>query len=278
MDRYGLHEWGRWIFVGWFLCFGLILVTPTQVNAHHCKGKHANDPGCEGPPPGNDDVVVEVVITDGLAISEDGGGPYLGGGQKSVEIRSDGDFFFAPGAGKTGRTILADFSKLIGTGPVREDGTVECKRYSTGEAFYVPAPFFLPQLENFPLSTGMRFWTSHPNCTNLCLNLFEMEHEQTDLVEIGVIFGAMEKNTLYWLAFGVALPQCSGCGLVEVTAFDDGLDGVIDEWQLRTVADSTGKHPAFLHTMGETSSGKPKKGDCDLGTYDMPFEMTITRK
>ena len=274
-----IHEWGRWIFVGFFLCFGLFLLAPTEVSAH-CKGKHANDPGCEEPPAGdNDDVIVEVVILNGLAITEDGRGPYVGGGKKTVEIRADGDFLFRPTEGRTGRTILADFSKVIGTNPVGEDGKVQCYPWGNQAGFRVPTPFFLPQLENFPLTTGMGFHTSHPNCENLCLNLFEMEHEQTALVEISVGFGAMEKNGVYWLAFGVALPQCYPCGLVEVTAFDDYLaDGVIDRWQLRTVADSNGKHPAFMTTIGEISGGKPVAGICDLGTYDMPFEMTITRQ
>jgi len=111
---------------------------------------------CEEPPPdNNDDVIVEVVILDGLAISEDGLGAYLGGGKKTVEIRSDGDFLFRPAAGRTGRTILADFSKVIGTNPVGEDGKVQCYPFSNQEGFRVPAPFFLPQLENFPLTTGM---------------------------------------------------------------------------------------------------------------------------
>lgn len=208
------------------------------------------------------------------------GGPYVAAGDDVVEIRNDtGDLRF--GLNKSNeRTVLFDFSALIGDDPVNASGDVWC-RTLFGEHFTVPAPAFLvsgtdlASTVTFGFRTGDELLTEENGVT---LDLLAMTDGEVAFAELFVRFQVPEeKDRFFRVDFGSRNP-----GMVMVTALDEtGSDGVVDAWLLTPLPDASDplQHVAHLWEVG-VSSGKGRdklSGTCELGDYDLPFALTLRR-
>ncbi len=254
----GIHESGRWIFVGFLLCFGLFLLAPTEVNAH-CKGKHANAPGCEGPPSEDNGVIrLEATFRDDMAdhVRSDGLGSYVDGVKGiTVEITKDGDLRFVLGVvntkkkGSVKRSTVLEFDE-----PLRD-----------GE------PGVSPPDPNLEPQNGVWFRTIFFGGADPTLNFRMMNPGEVAPVRLFFPFSTTLRNG-FSLRFDPDSPNpgTSQAGAVQVTAVDTDIppDGLVDRWVLEPLPNTDSKANLTQKEGGVTT---------DFGDFRMPFQVRLDR-
>lgn len=262
-----------------FLCTGL---ASTIAQAHHCKGAHAGDSGCDGGGGGGggDAVAVTVTLDDiaGDTLVSDGAA-YIDGADKITAEIVDIGFRMTP-ENKSTRTATIDFGPLVDCTSGTADSSGDC---ITDALFAVPI--------TCPIDAGNRIDGSCKGARTINLFFRDVFLDATTVVhilsmpadgqqypgqhfdpELFLISPASKKNG--WALIFKPNPGLTACQhLAEnlgITAFDDG-DGVTDSWVIST---ETVDGPSKIACLAKNDPGKRTFE----GYVTMQFGLTIERQ
>lgn len=262
---------------------GLVLFgTAGSALAHHCKGQHANDPGCSGGDSGGNgtgNTLVQVTLADLGAdtLVSDGGGPYIDGVEYITAEITDLRFHVLP-ENKSPRTITIDFGTLVDCGA----GALDCITDAvSGDP--ITCPIVADNRVDSTLCKGPR---------KIWLNFRDVFVDQTTIVtlrsmpadgvqypgqdshhEVQLMSAKNEKNG--WGLIFKENPGLTACGHVAenlgITAFNATNDGGVPEsWEIST---DTVDGPTKIACLAKASANSVTFE----GYVEMQFSYVIER-